>query len=57
MSLYVFLVDEDIHNGAMNEICLFHLKLQMELQNKYNVVKFNSLFHIYFKPFLYNPFF
>jgi len=53
MTLYVSLVDEDIHNGAMNEICLFPLKLQMELQHKSNIVKFNCFYFIYILGLFY----
>ena len=32
MTVYVSLADENIHSGTADEICIFSLKLQIELQ-------------------------
>lgn len=63
MTTYISLIDEDIHNGAIDEVCLFFLKLQMELQYKCIEIKFNCFYFIYILDFFYvsthryNPFF
>lgn len=46
MTLCVFIIDENVHNGAIDEIYVFSLKLQIELPYKCIVANTPSLLYI-----------